>query len=70
MTRFPSLPLWTDAWTAGTRHLTDAQRGILLSLLILMWEAPQCRIPNDDEWLARRLCTGPTLIRACCWVSS
>lgn len=55
MSKLPSLPLWVDEWTASTRHLNYEQRGIFLSLLILMWERPRCRIPNDDKWLARHL---------------
>ncbi|WFU34073.1 DUF1376 domain-containing protein [Bradyrhizobium brasilense] len=55
MSKLPSLPLWVDEWTASTRHLNYEQRGILLSLLILMWERPHCRIPNDNEWMARYL---------------
>jgi uncharacterized protein YdaU (DUF1376 family) len=55
MSKLPSLPLWVDEWTASTRHLNYEQRGIFLSLLILMWERPHCRIPNDDKWLARHL---------------
>jgi uncharacterized protein YdaU (DUF1376 family) len=55
MSKLPSLPLWVDEWTASTRHLDYEQRGVFLSLLILMWERPHCRIPNDDKWLSRRL---------------
>jgi len=53
MAQFPSLPLWTDAYLADTAHLTDAEHGIYLQLLMMIWRAPQCRIPNDDKWLAR-----------------
>ncbi|WP_161851804.1 DUF1376 domain-containing protein [Bradyrhizobium sp. CCBAU 051011] len=55
MSKLPSLPLWVDEWTASTRHLNYEQRGIYLSLLILMWEKPRGRIPNDDKWLAHHL---------------
>lgn len=54
MADFPALPLWTDAYLADTLHLTDQQHGIYLRLLMMIWRAPDCRIPNNDEWLARR----------------
>ena len=56
MAEFPSLPLWTDALLADCHHLTDAEFGRYMRLLILLWRSPDCRVPNDDEWLARRLC--------------
>jgi uncharacterized protein YdaU (DUF1376 family) len=55
MAQFPSLMLWTDAWIADTRHLTRSERGTYLDLLILMWRTPGCRVPNDNDWLAKRL---------------
>lgn len=54
MAEFPALPLWTDAYLADTTHLSDAETGLYLKLLIFMWRAPKCRLPNDDEWLARK----------------
>lgn len=54
MADYPALPLWTDAYLADTAHLTDDEHGRYLLLLITIWRAPDCRIPNDDMWLARR----------------
>lgn len=54
MSTFPSLPLFTDAYLADAGHLSDAEHGRYLLLLMAMWRAPDCRLPNDDEWLARR----------------
>lgn len=54
MAEFPALPLWTDAYLADCSHLSDAEHGRYLLLLITIWRAPQCRIPNDDTWLARK----------------
>jgi uncharacterized protein YdaU (DUF1376 family) len=51
---FPALPWWTDAYLADCLHLTDAEHGRYMLLLAHMWRSPGCRIPNDDEWLARR----------------
>ena len=55
MAEFPALPLWTDAYLADTAHLSDAENGLYIRLLILIWRSPLCRIPNDDSWLERRL---------------
>lgn len=54
MSEFPSLPLFVDAYISDTEHLSDAEHGRYLKLLMMMWRSPECRIPNDDEWLARR----------------
>lgn len=55
MAEFAALPLFTDAWIADTGHLTRLERGIYMDLLILMWRSPECRVPNDLRWIARRL---------------
>jgi uncharacterized protein YdaU (DUF1376 family) len=57
MAEFPSLPLWTDAFIGDTEHLTHAEAGLYLRILMLMWRSPRCRIPDDDGWLERRLKT-------------
>lgn len=52
------LPLSTDSWVADTAHLSRLERGLYFDLLILMWRSPECRVPNDIEWIARKLrCT-------------
>lgn len=38
-----------------TDHLTNAESGLYLRILMTMWRSPECRIPNDDVWLSRRL---------------
>ncbi len=55
MADYPALPLWTDASLADTGHLTFEEHGAYLRLLILMWRAPECRVPNDPAWIARHL---------------
>ena len=55
MAEFPSLPLFTDAYMRDCWHLSDAEHGRYLLLMILIWQSPQCRIPNDPDWIARRL---------------
>lgn len=53
MAEFPALPLFTDAFIADTTHLTAAQTGAYLMLLICAWRTPDCRLPNNDIMLAR-----------------
>lgn len=55
MSTFPAIPLFVDAWVADTSHLSRAERGLYLDLLTLMWRTPECRVPNEIEWIARRL---------------
>lgn len=55
MSKFPAMPLFVDAYMGNTWHLTDADHGRYLLLLMLMWQQPHCRIPDDDEWISRRL---------------
>src|SRR4249919_285047 len=54
MADFAAIPLFTDAFMADTGHLTDAECGIYLRLLMTIWRSPGCRIPNDEAWLAKR----------------
>lgn len=54
MAEFPALPLFTDAILADCSHLSDAEMGRYIRILMLMWRAPNCRIPNDEVWLARK----------------
>lgn len=54
MAEFPALPLFVDAYMAGCKHLGDAEHGRYLLLLFEMWMAPGGRLPDNDEWLARR----------------
>lgn len=53
MAEFPALPLFTDAYMADTRHLTAAQHGAYLLLLMTAWRMPDCKLPDDDKFLSR-----------------
>lgn len=53
MAEFPALPLWTDALIGDTYHLTPAEFGAYLRLLIAAWRSPDCSLPNDDGKLGR-----------------
>ena len=52
MADYPALPLWTDAYFADTRHLTAAQHGCYLLLLMTAWRRPNCDLPDDDKFLS------------------
>lgn len=54
MAELPFFPLAIDAYLADCGHLTDAEHGRYLLILMELWRAPHCRLPNDDAWLARR----------------
>ena len=53
MAKYPSMPLFTDAYMADTRHLTAAQHGAYLLLLMTAWRMPDCKLPDDDVFLSR-----------------
>lgn len=53
MARFPKLPLWTDALIGDTYHLTPAEFGAYMRLLIAAWRTSDCALPNDDAFLGR-----------------
>jgi uncharacterized protein YdaU (DUF1376 family) len=55
MAEYPALPLFTDAYLADTTHLSDAEHGVYLLLLMHAWRSPGTRLPNDKNWLARKL---------------
>lgn len=54
MAELPFFPLATDAYLADCAHLSDAEHGRYMLLLMALWRAPSQRLPNDNEWLARR----------------
>lgn len=55
MSKFPSLPLFTDSYIADTKHLTTEEHGAYLQLLMYAWRTKGCRLQNDDKFLARTL---------------
>jgi len=53
MAKFPSLPIFTDALLGDTQHLTQAEFGAYMLMLIVAWRTPGCCLPNDDLYLCR-----------------
>jgi uncharacterized protein YdaU (DUF1376 family) len=55
----PWMRLWVAQLSADTQHLTAAQLGSHLRLLMMAWRRTSCSIPNDADWICRRLGIGP-----------
>lgn len=55
MAEFPALPLFTDAFIADTKHLSESELGAYVNILVLMWRSPGCRLPADAGWHMRKL---------------
>lgn len=53
MAEFPYLPLATDAYLADTTHLSTEEHGAYLLMLMAAWRASECRLPDNDAYLAR-----------------
>lgn len=53
MAEFPALPIFTDALLGDTQHLSQAEFGAYMLMLIVAWRTEDCSLPNDDKYLAR-----------------
>jgi uncharacterized protein YdaU (DUF1376 family) len=53
MAEYPVLPIFTDAFISDTAHLTAAQTGAYLMLLMCAWRTKDCRLPYNDDQLCR-----------------
>lgn len=49
------MPLFVEPFLADTQHLSDEEIGIYTRLLALAWLQSTCDLPNDPQWLMRRL---------------
>lgn len=58
MADLPYLPFFVSDYRSDTQHLSWEEHGLYINVLMEMWIAPECRIPNDDKWLARRFRLG------------
>lgn len=59
MAEHPMLPLWTDALLGDTQHLSQAEFGAYVLMLIVAWRTPGCCLPDDDRYLANVTRSGP-----------
>ena len=62
MAEFPYMRLWTDAFIGDTGHLSAAETGAYIMLLMCAWRTPGCCLPDDDKRLARLIRTYPVRI--------
>jgi uncharacterized protein YdaU (DUF1376 family) len=53
MAEFPKQEIWTDALIGDTTHLSAAEFGAYVLMLIAAWRSPDCSLPNDDQVLGR-----------------
>jgi uncharacterized protein YdaU (DUF1376 family) len=51
----PYMRLFVGSFTSDTQHLSAAQLGHHLRLLMLAWRRASCSIPDDSDWICRRL---------------
>ena len=55
MATYAVLPLFPDAFIADTLDLDMRETGAYLTLLMMAWRSPECRLPDDDRALAKFL---------------
>lgn len=55
MSNLPKMPLFIDDYDAATAHLSLEEDGAYLRLLRICWRMPRCTIPNDPEWIRRKM---------------
>ena len=55
----PWMRLWVAQVSADTAHMSSAQVGSHLRLMMLAWRRASCSIPDDADWMSRRLGIGP-----------
>lgn len=51
----PYFPLFPDDFEADTAHLTMAEDGAYNRLLRLQWRSPGCSLPDDLDWICRKV---------------
>lgn len=55
----PYFPMFPTDFEAKTSHLTLEEDGAYNRLLRIMWMTPGCSLPDDDEWIRRRMRVDP-----------
>ncbi len=49
------MKFWVRDYMGDTGHLSLAEHGAYQILLCLAWDASTCSVPDDPEWIKRRL---------------
>ena len=49
------MKFWVRDYMGDTGHLSLAERGAYQILMCLAWDSHTCSIPDDREWIKRRL---------------
>lgn len=52
---FPYIPFYVADYVSKAHYLSLMEHGAYLKLLMLCWETPGCSIPDDRDWIQRRL---------------
>lgn len=60
----PFFPMYPTDFEADTSHLSLAEDGAYNRLLRLMWMTPGCSLPDDDDWIMRRMRVSENVYRS------
>ena len=55
MTELPYMKFYVADYDAATSHLTLEEDGVYFRLLRLAWQTAHCSLPNNPEWIARKM---------------
>jgi len=55
MSKLPFMPLYVPDYEGATNFLSIAEDGMYMRSLRLMWSVPGCSLPDDKEWIKKRL---------------
>ncbi len=55
MVKLHWMKFWPQNYIGATSHLSLAEHGAYLRLLILAWDTPTCSLPADPAWIRRKL---------------
>jgi len=55
MSKLPFMPLYVSDYDAATTYLSLEEDGLYGRILRMMWATPNCSLPDDKDWLIKRL---------------
>jgi len=53
--QMPWFKFWPGDFMMDTQHLSFAQKGVQIDLICHAWRRLNIALPNDDDWIRRRL---------------